>query len=544
MQNERITITRKYALIPTFSGTKEWLKKVMEFTKDSYISKIEYYENKLQKTKKKDKEDREKIENRLCSLREQQKEFNENGTLLQTNVNDYTYTLVRKAMASEADRKNAIIGYVLNELINCGAKDMAIKERNKLISKLTEYGYRIKGSSKGSLFDLLDIENPLRGYGFDFNQILTNKIKKLVNNQNYLKGKASPIHYKDDSPFTISKKYMGFSHDYDTYEELCEHIKDNDCNLYFNFGRNSKPTIARFKINLGANRHKNNKKELISTLLKMYSGEYEYCGSSIGIEDKKIILYLSLSIPKQIRKLDENTVVGVDLGVAVPAVCALNNNLHTILKIGNADDFLRVRTKLQAQRTRLQSSLKTSLGGHGRTKKLRALERLHKTEAHFVETYCHMVSKRVVDFALKHNAKYINIENLTGYDTSQFILRNWSYYKLQQYITYKAEKYGIEVRKINPCYTSQICSVCGNWDEGQRKSQSVFECANENCGSYKKYKYGFNADFNAARNIAMSTLWLEKGEVDKKSKEKAREYYGISEKYEQSKNDTENDEIV
>ena len=152
---------------------------------------------------------------------------------------------------------------------------------------------------------------------------------------------------------------------------------------------------------------------------------------------------------------------------------------------------------------------------------------MDKAESHFVETYCHIVSKRVVEFAVKNRAKYINIENLNGYDTSQFILRNWSYYKLQQYITYKAERYGIAVRKINPCYTSQVCSVCGNWEDGQRKTQASFKCANQKCESHKKYKYGFNADFNAARNIAMSTLFMEDGEVTEKKKEEAREYYGI-----------------
>ena len=216
-------------------------------------------------------------------------------------------------------------------------------------------------------------------------------------------------------------------------------------------------------------------------------------------------------------------------------MCALNNNIYERLAIGSADEFLRQRTKLQAQRRRLQKSLRDTSGGHGRNKKLKALERLEKAEAHFVETYCHMISKRIVDFALKHNAKYINIENLNGYDTSDFILRNWSYYKLQQYITYKAEKYGIIVRKINPCYTSQICSVCGNWEYGQRKSQAVFECANSECDSHKKYEHGFNADFNAARNIAMSTLWMEDGQVTEKSKQEAREYYGISEKYKEEK---------
>lgn len=53
-----ITITRKYTLIPTFSDAKEWTKKVMEYTKTSYIEKIKFYEEKIKKTKKNDKEER------------------------------------------------------------------------------------------------------------------------------------------------------------------------------------------------------------------------------------------------------------------------------------------------------------------------------------------------------------------------------------------------------------------------------------------------------------------------------------------------------
>ena len=63
-----ITITRKYTLIPTFSDAKEWTKKVMEYTKTSYIEKIKFYEEKIKKTKKNDKEEREKYENRLSQL--------------------------------------------------------------------------------------------------------------------------------------------------------------------------------------------------------------------------------------------------------------------------------------------------------------------------------------------------------------------------------------------------------------------------------------------------------------------------------------------
>ena len=55
----------------------------------------------------------------------------------------------------------------------------------------------------------------------------------------------------------------------------------------------------------------------------------------------------------------------------------------------------------------------------------------------------------------------------------------------------------------------------------------------ENCKTHDKkvFKREINADFNAARNIAMSTLFMETGEVTEKKKEEARKYYGIEEKY-------------
>ena len=240
-------------------------------------------------------------------------------------------------------------------------------------------------------------------------------------------------------------------------------------------------------------------------------------------------------------ELDENTVVGVDLGIKIPAVCALNNNPYARSYIGSAEDFIRVKTQLQAQKRRLSIALKNTSGGHGRKKKLKPLDQFNKRELHFTESYCHKVSREVVDFAVKHRAKYINVENLTGYDTSDFVLRNWNYYRLQNYITYKAAKYGIIVRKINPCYTSQVCSVCGNWHEENRpkgdKGQAYFNCHNEDCLTHdkKKFKYGINADFNAARNIAMSTLFMEKGQVTEASKKAARKYYGIPEPNENNK---------
>lgn len=530
MEENKIIITRKYALIPEFSDRKEWDKRVRNFVKEDYTSKIEYLTKK--KSSVKGKEEKNKLETKIQSYKECLDAVDSSGEITRKIVNDYTYNLVRTAMEEEAKRKNYILSWILSEMrLNRVDSMETLKEKFKFISDTINYAYRKAGSSKGSLFDDTDITSILKSYGIAFNQQLTSEIKDLVK-AGLLEGKVTLTNYKLDSPFTIARSHFCFDHDYDSFEELCEYINDPDCKMYVNYGGDNTKTgknpasIARFRINLG---HGKNRDELKSTLLKVYSGEYDYRGSSIGIFKNKITLLLSMAIPKHETELDENTVVGVDMGVAVPAMCALNNNLYEREAIGNADDFLRIRTKMQAQRKRLQKALKNTSGGHGRTKKLQAMNRLKKSESHFVETYCHMVSKKVVDFAVKHHAKYINVENLTGYNTSEFILRNWSYYKLQQYITYKAAKYGIEVRKINPCYTSQVCSVCGHWEPDQRKTQTKFECANAECGSHTKYKHGFNADFNAARNIAMSTLWMGSGQVTEKSKQEAREYYGIPE---------------
>lgn len=526
-----VTITRKYALIPTSSDRKEWHKRVYNFTIEDLSRKIEYYKEKSKKEK--DKEKKEEIKTKIKNFEEGLESIQNGGDFTQKMINDYTYNLVRTAMEEEARRKNYILSWIFSEMrLNRVDQMEGLKDKFKFISDTINYAYRKKGSNKGSLFDDTEINSILNAYGIAWNQELTKEIKELVKN-GALEGKVSLTNYKLDSPFTIAKTHFSFDHDYGSFEELCEHIDDSDCKMYMNYGGNcpngdNPASLARFRINLGQGKNRN---ELKATLLKVYSGEYQYCGSSIQISKNKIILNLSMKIPKIETELDENTTVGVDLGIAVPAMCALNNDMYKRLAIGSADDFLRVRTKHQEQRRRLQKSLKNSNGGHGRKKKLKPLDRMDKAEAHFVETYCHMVSKRVVEFAVKNRAKYINIENLNGYDSSEFILRNWSFYKLQQYITYKAERYGIRVRKVNPCFTSQICSVCGNWEPDQRKTQATFECANEECASHDKYKYGFNADFNAARNIAMSTLFMETGEVTEKKKEEARKYYGIEEKY-------------
>ena len=501
---DTMMITRKFVLLPVASCKKEWVKKITTYIISDTDKKLDYFNEKLKKTEKEMKKANgsEQLSKEYNKLKSKKAEYEsllkdtKEGIFSPKAINNYTYHLVREAMESEARRKNYILSWAFSEMIANGVPYMeTYKEKCKFINEMIKPAYRTKGSKKGSLFDESEIQNILGGYGISFSQELTQKLKDCVKD-GLLEGKVVLPNYKLNSPFTVAKTHISLSHDFETYEELCEHIGKKDGKIYLNYGGYGEPTIARFAIDTGSNK---NKEELNTTLLRLISGEYEVCASSIGLckDEKKIVLNLSMKIPKKELELDENTVVGVDLGLVVPACCALNNNMYVKKAIGSVAEFLRVRTQLQSQYRRMQKQVATNNGGHGRKKKMQPLDKFREKERNFVKTYNHYVSKEVVDFAVKNNAKYINMEDLSGFKGDNRILRNWSYYELQQFIEYKAAKYGIVVRYINPYHTSQVCSCCGHWEEGQRMDQAHFVC--KKCGTE------LNADYNAARNISMST---------------------------------------
>jgi len=351
--------------------------------------------------------------------------------------------------------------------------------------------------------------------GVDMPSATIKKVKKDFESDRkngLAKGERSVRNYKRTGPLLTRGRDIKLRHKYKTDEEFKEHLMDEDVKLCMAWVHKYK-----FKVILG---DVDKSKALRSEIGKIFDGDYKICDSSIEVDKKKIYLHLCLEIPDKVIQLDENIVVGVDVGVTIPAYCALNNNDKIKDSYGSKKILLDKRTKIQTQRRRLQKQLTYTSGGHGRKKKLRSLDRLKDQERNFVQTYNHKISKDVVNFALKHNAKYINIEDLSSYkdnanneedknkrNQKHFILRNWSYYELQTFITYKAKHCGIEVRKVNPAYTSQTCSCCGNVDAEQRIDQAHFKC--KKCGKE------MNADFNAARNIAMSMEFVK----DKKEKE-------------------------
>jgi IS605 OrfB family transposase len=274
----------------------------------------------------------------------------------------------------------------------------------------------------------------------------------------------------------------------------------------------------RFLLTFGKDR--SNNRIIMKRCLKMdqdFEGEYKLCNSSIQMVKRegktKLFLLIVVNIPQEHVELNKNIVVGVDLGVNVPAYVATNITEER-KAIGDREHFLNTRMQFQRRYKSLQR-LKGTAGGKGRTKKLEPLERLRKAEHNWVHTQNHLFSREVVNFAVQTRAATIHMEDLSGFgkdndgnadEQKEFVLRNWSFYELQNMIAYKAAKYGIKVEKVKPAYTSKTCSWCGQL--GFRQGVT-FICENPAC---KQCGEKVHADYNAARNIANSKDIIKKNE--------------------------------
>lgn len=473
-------------------------------------------------------------ENKIVEIKGEKDRFNsivENGIVSQADndfmnkvAKNYTYDFFRRCCISEAQRKNATLSYVYSECLNQNLhkiEDTTL--RNEKISKLFNFANRTQSKQipevPNCLMDILGIDNPLKGYGQDYKQSLRSAFLKSIDD-GLFEGKVALPTFKMDNPLTVEKTRFTIFPNFDlininSYKDIQKIIQKENGKVFLWVGKNN-PDIAKFEINFGSK--KKQRPDLFSLLYDLLKQNYDVCGSSFeyDLQHNDIIFNLTIKKPvENVDELDENTVVGVDVGINTPAVCALNNHDRVYKYIGSKDDFLRILTKQKAQKARIQNVNKI-LDNKGKRANQQALDRITKRRAQWAKNYNHLISKRVVDFALSNNAKCIQLEKLSNYTDKQknnTLLKEWSYYQLQQFIEYKAKEYGIEVKYVNPENTSVRCSCCGAVENTERiktTRKSLFVCHNEGCDQNGIF---VNADLNAARNIAMA--------IPKKEKEKA-----------------------
>ncbi|MDO8538136.1 MAG: transposase [archaeon] len=138
----------------------------------------------------------------------------------------------------------------------------------------------------------------------------------------------------------------------------------------------------------------------------------------------------------------------------------------------------------------------------GNKKLLKKIKSIGQTEQRKVDAILHKISRDIVDLAYKNNALIV-LGNLKGIRNNtkrgkrfNRIVSSMPFYKLTQFIEYKANSLGIGIVKVNEKHTSKTCPRCGKI--GVRKNQGLFVCSNCN--------FQLNADYNGAKNILKRSL--------------------------------------
>ena len=300
-----------------------------------------------------------------------------------------------------------------------------------------------------------------------------------------LRGDMSLPSYKSDQPLVLHAQSMKiFSSDDDTVLQatLFSNAYKKACD-YSN---------VRFIISL----HDATQRTIIK---KVLSGDWGIGQSQIVYKRPKWFLYLTYNFSPEQHEINPDKILGVDLGESI-AIYASSVGEYGALRIegGEISAFAK---QLEARKRSLQKQAAycgEGRIGHGTKNRVSDVYKMEDKIANFRNTVNHRYSKMLIDYALKHMYGTIQMEDLSGIKKETGFpkfLQHWTYYDLQQKIEAKAKEHGINCIKVDPAFTSQRCSKCGNIDSGNRPSQAVFCCTK--CG------YKTNADFNASQNLSI-----------------------------------------
>ncbi len=187
---------------------------------------------------------------------------------------------------------------------------------------------------------------------------------------------------------------------------------------------------------------------------------------------------------------DDGNVMGIDLGIKCPAVSYISDGNVKFYGNGRKNKYMRRHYKYL--RKKLQKA-----------KHPQAVERINNKEQRIMKDIDHKLSHDIIETAVSHNVKVIKLERLANIRSTtrtsrknNHSLHTWSFYRLAQYIEYKARLAGIKVEYVNPAYTSQTCPVCGHVHHANDRN---YTCK---CG------FCIHRDLLGAINICNSTEYV------------------------------------
>ncbi|MCQ5210513.1 MAG: transposase [Megasphaera massiliensis] len=239
-----------------------------------------------------------------------------------------------------------------------------------------------------------------------------------------------------------------------------------------------------------------------------FRGEHfaEYLDGSWSLGTAKLVelkgvWYLHIPATKVVEEFQtENVrhVVGIDRGLRFLTVSYDGQGKTEFI---SGRKVAIKRHKFQEVRCQLQSK-----GTKSAKRKLKAIS---GRENRWMSDVNHQISKTLVQKYGKDTL--FVLEDLTGVSFEEsnlsrtakqkYDLRSWSFYQLEQFLTYKAHENRSEVLKVSAKYTSQRCPKCGTiHKENRDHHRHLYSCQ---CG------YRSNDDRIGAMNIQLlGTLWI------------------------------------
>ena len=223
---------------------------------------------------------------------------------------------------------------------------------------------------------------------------------------------------------------------------------------------------------------------------KYFANDCKFGTAKLVFKHNKFFLHIPITYEiNELAMSDVSNIVGVDRGIRFIAT-TYDSKGKTTFYDGNA--IKQKRGHYKALRKVLQQVHTPS--------SRRRIKAIGQRENRWMQDINHCISKALVES--NPDGTLFVIEDLTGIRSAtekvlvkdRYVSVSWSYYDLEQKLTYKALKNHQLVEKVNPAYTSQTCPKCGHTEKANRdKRRHLFCC--KNCG------YKSNDDRIGAMNL-------------------------------------------
>ena len=221
-----------------------------------------------------------------------------------------------------------------------------------------------------------------------------------------------------------------------------------------------------------------------------FSDDCRFGTAKLVSKHGKFFLHIPVTYEiSELKKSEVSNVVGIDRGIRFLAA-TYDSMGRSRFYDGNAVKQKRARYK----------ALRKQLQQVGTPSSRRRIKAIGQRENRWMNDVNHCISKALVES--NPDGTLFVIEDLSGVRKAtervrtedRYVSVSWSFYDLEQKLSYKALKHHQLVEKVDPAYTSQTCPKCGHTEKANRNRKLHMFCC-KNCG------YRSNDDRIGAMNL-------------------------------------------